>query len=225
MVHSASSIRIFESMLQKRNLTTLIIGVLLLLPLSSEAQVVWTEPAFPAVDDNVTLYYNSMMGNEELSGVIPIYIHTGVITSNSAGPSDWQNVQTTWGIPDSDAALNPEGNGIHSFDFNGLSIAEYYNIDEGEEVESLAMVFRNASGSLVGREADLSDIFYAVSNGSFSASLMTPALGYAVLQIDEELELICQSSEACELSIVVNGTIVSATSGTEVSYTFSESQG
>jgi hypothetical protein len=95
-------------MLQKRNLTTLIIGVLLLLPLSSEAQVVWTEPAFPAVDDNVTLYYNSMMGNEELSGVIPIYIHTGVITSNSAGPSDWQNVQTTWGIPDSDAALNPE---------------------------------------------------------------------------------------------------------------------
>lgn len=225
MAHSASSIRIFESMLQKRNLTTLIIGVLLLLPLSSEAQVVWTEPAFPAVDDNVTLYYNSMMGNEELSGVIPIYIHTGVITSNSAGPSDWQNVQTTWGIPDSDAALNPEGNGIHSFDFNGLSIAEYYNIDEGEEVESLAMVFRNASGSLVGREADLSDIFYAVSNGSFSASLMTPALGYAVLQIDEELELIGQSSEACELSIVVNGTIVSATSGTEVSYTFSESQG
>ena len=75
--------------------------------------------AFPTVDDQVTLYYNSALGNGELQGVIPVYIHTGVITSNSSGPSDWQNVQTAWGTSDPLALLNPEGNGIHTFDFNG----------------------------------------------------------------------------------------------------------
>ena len=159
------------------------------------AQVVWTEPTFPSADDQAVLYFNSSLGNGELAGVIPVYIHTGVITSNSSGPSDWQNVQTTWGTSDSNALMDPEGNGIHSFNFNGLSIADYYGIDEGEEIESLAMVFRNATGSLVGRAADNSDIFYAVSNGSFTASLMTPALGYAVLEINETFEIIGQASE------------------------------
>ena len=46
-------------------------------------QVVWTEPALPTPDDQVTLYYDASQGNGELAGVIPVYIHTGVITSNS----------------------------------------------------------------------------------------------------------------------------------------------
>ena len=189
------------------------------------AQVVWTEPTFPSVDDEVVLYFNSSLGNGELAGVIPVYIHTGVITSNSSGPSDWQNVQTTWGTSDSNALMDPEGNGVHSFDFNGLSIADYYGIDEGEEIESLAMVFRNATGSLVGRAADNSDIFYAVSNGSFTASLMTPALGYAVLEINETFEIIGQASENSELSIKVNGEVVASNSGSTISHTFSAQSG
>ena len=189
------------------------------------AQVVWTEPTFPSVDDEVVLYFNSSLGNGELAGVIPVYIHTGVITSNSSGPSDWQNVQTTWGTSDSNALMDPEGNGVHSFDFNGLSIADYYGIDEGEEIESLAMVFRNATGSLVGRAADNSDIFYAVSNGSFTASLMTPALGYAVLEINETFEIIGQASEASELTIKVNGEVVASNSGSTINHTFSAQSG
>ena len=196
-----------------------------LIPSHLVSQVVWTEPAFPSADDEVVLYFNSALGNGELMGVIPVFIHTGVITSNSSGPSDWQNVQTTWGTSDASALLSPEGNGVHSFDFNGLSLADYYGIDEGEEIESLAMVFRNSSGSLVGRAADNSDIFYAVSNGSFSASLQTPALGYAVLSIDEEFEIIGQASESGELSISINGEVVASNSGSEVTHLFTASEG
>ena len=36
------------------------------------AQVVWTEPTFPSVDDEVVLYFNSSLGNGELAGVIPV---------------------------------------------------------------------------------------------------------------------------------------------------------
>ena len=192
----------------------------LLVPSLLQGQVVWTEPAFPTVNDQVTLHYNSALGNSELQGVIPVYIHTGVITSNSSGPSDWQNVQTAWGTSDPLALLNPEGNGIHTFDFNGLTISEYYQLDEGETVESLAMVFRNSSGTLVGRNADGSDIFYEVSSGSFSTSLQTPENGYAVLDLGETYSILGQASESCELSLEINGDVVTTVTGTTLSYDF-----
>ena len=196
------------------------IPLCLLSPSSLNGQVVWTEPAFPTVDDQVTMYYNSALGNGELQGVIPIYIHSGVITSNSNGPSDWQNVQTAWGTPDPLALLSPEGNGMHTFDFNGLTLSDYYQLDEGETVESLAMVFRNSTGSLVGRNADGSDIFYEVSSGSFSTSLQTPDNGYAVLNVGNEYTILGQASDSCELSLEINGEVVTTANGTAIFYDF-----
>lgn len=200
--------------------TTIGIFSILCWSISVTAQVVWTEPAFPTADDQVTLYYNSALGNGELQGVIPVYIHTGVITSNSTGPSDWQNVQTNWGTSDPSAVLNPEGNSIHTFDFNGLTLSEYYQLDAGEAIESLAMVFRNSNGTLVGRNADGSDIFYAVSSGSFSTSLLTPENGYVVLNVGETTEIIGQASESCTLALLINGEEVASVEGTELVHTF-----
>ena len=137
-------------------------------------QLVWTEPRLPTVDDQVTLYYNSAL-NGELQGVIPDYIHTGVITSNSSGPSDWQNVQTAWGTSDPLALLNPEGNGIHTFDFNGLTLNDYYQLDEGNRRE-LGHGLPQQQRHFVGRNADGSDIFYEVSS-IVSTSLQTPKTG------------------------------------------------
>ena len=54
------------------------------LPLLVQAQVVWTDPPFPSIDDQVTLYYDATEGNGELQGTIPVYIHTGLITSQSS---------------------------------------------------------------------------------------------------------------------------------------------
>ena len=95
----------------------------------ADAQIVWTEPAFPTQNDPVTLYYNSNLGSGGLVGVIPVYIHTGVITSASTGPGDWQHVQTSWGVADPVAVMNPVGNGIHSFHFGGQTLAQFYNLN------------------------------------------------------------------------------------------------
>ena len=208
-------------MIRFHHLVTFAVGLLAVLaPLTHQAQVIWTVPAFPTTDDQVTLYYNSSEGNGELEGVIPVYIHTGVITSNSSGPSDWQNVQTAWGTSDPLALMNPEGSGIHTFDFNGLTLSEYYQLDAGETIESLAMVFRNSTGSLVGRNVDGSDIFYEVSSGSFSTSLQTPDNGYAVLNLGETFAVLGQASESCNLSLLINGDEVLTVSGTELEYLF-----
>lgn len=194
---------------------------LLFAGIGATSQVVWTEPALPSQNDQVTLYYDAAEGNGELTGVIPVYIHTGVITSNSMGPSDWQNVQTNWGTADANAVMSFQGGTLHTFNFNGMTLADYYGLDAGETIESLAMVFRNAPGTLVGRNADGSDIFYAVSDGNFAASITAPTLAYEVLNIGDSFEIACVTSEPSDLSLLINGAeVASLSDATELSYTF-----
>ena len=63
--------------------------------------VVWTEPAFPTQTDFVKVFFNAKQGNGALEGFTgDVYAHTGLITSNSTGPTDWQHVQGNWGTAD-----------------------------------------------------------------------------------------------------------------------------
>ena len=66
-------------------------------------QIVWTDPPFPTQNDQVTLYYDVAEGNAALIDEEPpcppcpfVYAHTGVITSESTSPSDWQYVHNPW---------------------------------------------------------------------------------------------------------------------------------
>ena len=58
--------------------------------LDLHAQIVWTEPAFPTANDQVTLYYDIAEGNGALLSATPpfpggpfVYAHTGVITKRA----------------------------------------------------------------------------------------------------------------------------------------------
>ena len=188
------------------------------------AQVVWTDPPFPTADDQVTLYYNAALGNAALTSVIPVYIHTGVITSASTTPSDWQHVNTPWGVPDAAAVMAPQGGGIHTFNFGGQTLADYYGLLPGETIEQLAMVFRNASGTMVGRNADNSDIFLPVSDGTFSASFIAPELGYAVLNVGESVALEGIATADAALTLTIGGVEVAAASGQTLSHTFTATE-
>ncbi|MDX1407627.1 MAG: CRTAC1 family protein, partial [Saprospiraceae bacterium] len=53
--------------------------------------VVWTEPPFPTVDDDVTVYFNAAEGNGALAGFTDqVFAHTGLITSESNNGTDWK---------------------------------------------------------------------------------------------------------------------------------------
>ncbi len=185
------------------------------------AQVVWTEPAFPTQDDQVVLYYDATEGNGALTGVIPVYIHTGVITSESNGPNDWQNVIGNWGTADGQVLMTPLGNSLHSFNFGGQTLAEFYGVGAGVTINSLAMVFRNGNGSAVGRAADGSDIFYALSDGEFTANFLSPSESSLALSSSASQVFNAQASEVADMSILVNGNVVASADGvTELNYTF-----
>ena len=182
-------------------------------------QIVWTDPAFPSQDENMTFFYDSNIGNGEVSNVIPMYIHTGVITNLSSGPSDWQHVVGNWGTADSEVLMNNEGDGIHSFDFNNETLADFYSLLPDEQIEKIACVFRNGAGTLVGREADGGDIFHCMPEGSFSIQAQWDVSGCGFAHVGDYLDFNFLISENADLGVYINGDLVeSATDANEISW-------
>lgn len=194
-------------------------------------QIVWTDPPFPTQNDQVTLYYDVAEGNAALIDEEPpcppcpfVYAHTGVITSESTSPSDWQYVHNPWpnGNNGSQAnngnALLPVEGTVHSFDFGGLTLAEYYGVPDGITIEQLAFVFRNADGSLVGKTADESDIFYDISDGSFEVIFTSPAGVSSVEPLASTLTVVAQATQECDLTLSVNGEVVATGTGSSLTH-------
>ena len=87
-----------------------------------------------------------------------IYAHTGVITSEARRPpigSSFEIPAHPDGSNNSAAnngnALLPSSGTVHSFDFGGLTLAEYYGVPDGVVIEELAFVFPNANGEVAGK--------------------------------------------------------------------------
>ncbi|MFM9984535.1 MAG: alpha-amylase family glycosyl hydrolase [Flavobacteriales bacterium] len=185
-----------------------------------QAQILWSDPAFPTQDDQVTLYYNAALGNAGVMGVIPLYIHTGVITTVSNGPSDWQHVVGNWGTADSQVLMQYTSNNIYTFNFGGLTLADFYNLNNGEDILQLSMVFRNTNGTLVGREEDGSDIYYDISDGGFQGVFINPAQNTAI-QVGDSQEIEIITSLDADISLLINGIEVTSDADTNaLSYVF-----
>lgn len=186
-----------------------------------EAQILTSTPAFPTQTDQITVFYDATSGNGDLSGYTPIYAHTGVITSNSVGPNDWQHTVGNWGTADASVLMTPMGNNIHKI---VITPSTFYNLNVGETVSKMMFVFRNATGSVVGRNADGSDIFLTIYPPGFNASLSQPAAESQIVDAFQAVPVIANSSVASNITISVNGAQVASGNGvTTLNYNFSES--
>ena len=121
------------------------------------AQVVRTDPPFPNVDMELTITLQTEFGNQGLKDcACEVYLHTGVITDQSANESDWKYVQGEWGKVIPELKMTATGANTYTFTFTPRS---FYNMPVNENAERLAFVFRNADGSKAARSTDGSDIF------------------------------------------------------------------
>lgn len=189
----------------------------MLISMFSNAQIITTIPAFPTQNDTITIIYNASEGNGDLNNVIPIYAHTGVITSNSSTSSDWLHVVGDWGTADPDVLMTPLGNNLHEIVIN---VQEFYSIDDGEEVYQLAFVFRNGNGTLVGREENGDDIFVDLYPEGLAAAIITPNNG-TLLQSDAIEGILAQSADSADLTLFIDDVEVAAIlNDIEINYDF-----
>ena len=128
-----------------------------------QAQLLVT-PALPNLEDTITVLFDATQGNGALAGFSGnVYAHTGVLTPFSSDSSDWQYVVSSWGTADTMVQMDSVGPDLYSLRFQ---IGDYYGLPAGTPATHLAFVFRNASGSVVGRDADGSDMFWPLVAGA-----------------------------------------------------------
>ena len=167
------------------------------------AQVVSLSPVFPTQSQNVTITFDASKGNGALAGQSLVYAHTGVITNLSNSPTDWRYVQGNWGTDDSKVRMTSIGNNKFQLSFN---ISSFYGVPSSENVQRLAFVFRNANGSIVGRNTDGSDIFVSISDGSFRYNIISTPFGNPqILFLNDTLKYLIQSSDVSNISLNING--------------------
>jgi 1,4-alpha-glucan branching enzyme len=185
-----------------------------------QGQILTSTPAFPTQTDQITVFYDATTGNGDLSGYTPIYAHTGVITSNSIGPNDWQHTVGNWGTADPAVLMTPMGNNIHKI---VITPSTFYNLNVGETVSKMMFVFRNAAGTVVGRNADGSDIYLTIYAAGFNASFSQPTLESQIVSANQVVPVTANSSLPADITISVNGSqVASGTGVTSLNYNFSQ---
>ncbi len=129
-----------------------------------QAQILSVNPIHPGVDSTITIIYDATKGNAALSGYSgDVYMHTGVITAQSSGSSDWKYVVTDWCENTPETLMTPIGNDLYSATYH---IRSFYGIPEFETVLQLAFVFRSADCNLVGRDENNQDILVDLTSVS-----------------------------------------------------------
>jgi glycosidase len=188
-----------------RGITTLILAVALL-PVTVGAQILSVTPAFPSQNDTVTIIYDATEGNGALTGVVPVYAHAGLITNQSTSPTDWRHVQGNWGTADASVLMTNLGNNLHKIEYH---MPSFYGFGSSVVVQQMAFVFRNASGSIVGRDPNGSDIYYDVypANGGLIAQFLAPETTQ-LINSGDSLEFVVAATQKSNFKIYDNGTLV-----------------
>lgn len=167
----------------------------------ADAQVVTTMPTIVQQSSSpIVITFHADRGNRGLAGLsasTPVYAHTGVILSGSnqwsyapAWGNNTQKYRMTYVAPNTYTLTIP-------------SIKEYYGVADGEVVEKLAFVFRNASSTAEGKSESGGDIFVDVAPEGLAVKLsanVEPGLVTDPLTVDFAVD----ATQSANLNLYVN---------------------
>lgn len=192
-------------MVQFRNACLLLLAGLLWCT-TANAQVVTVTPTYPTVDDAVTITYNASQGNAALSGVSPIFAHTGVLNSLATDPGDWAHQVSEWTSGfDSTILMTNLGGNLHSISFVPSA---FYGIGQTEQVNALAFVFRNQQGSLAGKNADNSDILVPIfPDTAFCGVFASHPVEPLYVNQGDAVNVEVRTNRSASISIFQNGSL------------------
>lgn len=127
-------------------------------------QIVTVTPADFDADTPVRILFDAAQSDPDgtlgLIGASKVYLHSGVVLTDTDAPtsSDWSNVLGNWGQDDGIGEMSPVPDSPDRWELS-LTPRSYYAMDSTDTVFYLSMVFRNASGTAVGKGPGGSDIF------------------------------------------------------------------
>jgi hypothetical protein len=178
--------------------------------------LIWA-PDFSKDNDNITITVDATKGNQGLLGFAgSVYVHIGVITSLSTGPSNWRYSKFTWGSNEAAALAPPAGTNKWSYTIN--NIRTFFGVPAGETIQKIAILFRagNCTDCLAQRNADQSDMYVPVYNNDlavrYSLPLMQPL--YTPIpepinkMVGENVSVTAVASGISNMKLSLNGDVI-----------------
>lgn len=188
----------------------------------SQTGVVTSEPPFPLSDGAVTIYFNAEMGNGGLANYEgDVYIHTGLLTSESTNSNDWKYVLTEWGENTPETKMEKIDQNLYQLQIN--SIADFYQVDAGEEILKVAMVFRSdepysGDNYYEGKNADGSDIFVDVYEVELNVKILSPSKRNALAPANQIIPICIEAMENENITLLLNGTEIYVENASSLTY-------
>ena len=128
----------------------------------------WT-PEFSVDNSTLSFTVDCNKGNQGLlnfegGNSNNVYVHVGVITNLSSGPTDWKYTKFTWGTADPLARATPLG--ANKYQYTITNIRSFFGVPAGETIKKVTAIFRNATGSSKQVNSDVSDMYLPVYGSS-----------------------------------------------------------
>jgi len=188
----------------------------------SFAQVITTSPSFPTETDAITITFNATQGTGGLANYAgDVYAHTGVITDKSASDTDWKYVVAAWDTNLPKAKLTRISTNTYTLAITG-NVRSFYGVPVGEKIKKIALVFRNSTGSLTGKDVGGKDIYATIYEaGTLNLVINKPVANNAIVELNAQVALEATASASSNLEILVDGVSVKTeTAATTISTTY-----
>ncbi|MCX6204718.1 MAG: alpha-amylase family glycosyl hydrolase [Bacteroidetes bacterium] len=185
---------------------------------SGNAQLLKTTPEF--VQDNTTSFdivCDASFGNKAILNYTPtadMYVHIGLITSQSTNSTDWKYVKYPWASPGADRLCTYLGTNKWKFTITGGIRAFFGVTAPAEKILKIAVLFRNGTGATKQANTDGSDMYIPVYDNSnyvritdpFRQPLYTPTPEPITKIVGNTLSVSAVSTLSSDLKILLNGT-------------------
>ncbi len=174
--------------------------------------------SFGAAGDVITITYDATQGQTQLADLDTsldrIYMHSGYEAVPFGGPVNWIG---NWGTDDGLGEMTYLGNNLWTISFN---VFDYYSITGSEPISGLFIVFRNADGTLTGKDNNGNDIFLNLQQGQPSSDFT--GIEASIEGSGIQSVVWNTGSESSAITVTQNG-IYTATASTVQGCTYSDS--
>lgn len=163
--------------------------ILLIVGLSSSAQLLTVNPIFPVDTSSITIVADCSKGNQGLYNYVnqgDVYVHIGVITNLSTSNGDWKYVKfNNFNVGDPSVKASSLGNNLYQFVVS--NIRSFFGVPAGETIKKIAILFRNGAGSSVLRNTDGSDMYIPVYTTALAGKFTSPNYQPKAIPIPEPI--------------------------------------
>ncbi len=195
---------------------------MMLLPASGVFAQIQVDPSMPTDNDSIEVLFNAALGNAGLAGYTgDVYAHTGVITNQSSGGSDWKYVKADWGVNIPACKLTSLGNNLWLLKI-GPSIRQYYGVPAGETILKMAFVFRSGvqvgGAWLEGKAAGGADIFWDVYPSGLTVNISSPSTDFVITTLNATTTVQVGASFADSVGLMMDQQVLTMIAGNNLTY-------